>query len=72
VAGLDIVSASVAMTTVAVALVLLVAGPHLLREAPAAERDAPLLVVPRGAVVLIGCCACSCSWPKAQCSTGAP
>jgi MFS family permease len=51
--GMDIASASVAMT-VAVALVLLAAGPHLLREAPAAERDAPLLVVPRGAVVLIG------------------
>jgi predicted MFS family arabinose efflux permease len=51
--GMDIVSASVAMT-IAVALVLLAAGPNLLREAPAAERDAPLLVVPRGAVVLIG------------------
>ncbi|MBV7536934.1 MFS transporter [Duganella sp. sic0402] len=51
--GMDIVSASVAMTIV-VAGVLLVAGPHLLREAPAAERDAPFLVVPRGAVVLIG------------------
>ena len=51
--GMDIVSASVVMT-MAVALVLLAAGPHLLREAPAAERDAPLLVVPRGAVVLIG------------------
>ncbi|MTV40271.1 MFS transporter [Duganella radicis] len=51
--GMDIISASVAMT-VAVALVLLVAGPHLLREAQPAERDAPFLVVPRGAVVLIG------------------
>jgi predicted MFS family arabinose efflux permease len=51
--GMDIVSASVAMT-IAVALVLLAAGPNLLREAPAAERDAPMLVVPRGAVVLIG------------------
>jgi predicted MFS family arabinose efflux permease len=51
--GMDIVSASLAMT-IAVALVLLAAGPNLLREAPAAERDAPLLVVPRGAVVLIG------------------
>ena len=51
--GMDIVGASVAMT-VAVALVLLAASPNLLREAPAAERDAPLLVVPRGAVVLIG------------------
>jgi predicted MFS family arabinose efflux permease len=51
--GMDIVSASVAMT-IAVALVLLAAGPNLLREAPAAERDAPLLVVPRGAVVVIG------------------
>ena len=51
--GADIVSAAVAMT-VAVALVLLAAGPNLLREAPAAERDAPLLVMPRGAVVLIG------------------
>jgi predicted MFS family arabinose efflux permease len=51
--GMDIISASVLMTVV-VALVLLAAGPHLLREAPAAERDAPFLVVPRGAVVLIG------------------
>lgn len=51
--GMGIVSASVAMT-IAVALVLLAAGPNLLREAPAAERDAPLLVVPRGAVMLIG------------------
>jgi predicted MFS family arabinose efflux permease len=51
--GADIVSASVAMA-IAVALVLLAAGPNLLREAPAAERDAPLLVVPRGAVVVIG------------------
>jgi predicted MFS family arabinose efflux permease len=51
--GMEIVSASVAMT-IAVALVLLAAGPNLLREAPAAERDAPMLVVPRGAVVLIG------------------
>jgi predicted MFS family arabinose efflux permease len=51
--GMDIVSASVAMTVV-VALVLLVAGPNLLREAPAAERDAPFLVLPRGAVVFIG------------------
>lgn len=51
--GMDIVSASVAMT-ILVAVVLLAAAPHLLREAPASERDAPLLVVPRGAVVLIG------------------
>ncbi|WP_090181806.1 MULTISPECIES: MFS transporter [unclassified Duganella] len=51
--GMDIISASVAMT-ISVALVLLAAGPSLLREAPASERDAPLLVVPRGAVVLIG------------------
>nr|WP_315253748.1 MFS transporter [uncultured Duganella sp.] len=51
--GMDIVSASVAMT-IAVAGVLLAAAPHLLREAPASERDAPLLVMPRGAVVLIG------------------
>ncbi len=51
--GMDIISASVVMT-IAVALVLLAAGPTLLREAPAAERDAPLLVVPRGAVILIG------------------
>lgn len=51
--GMGIVSASVVMTMI-VAGVLLAAGPQLLREAPAAERDAPLLVVPRGAVVLIG------------------
>jgi predicted MFS family arabinose efflux permease len=52
-AGLDIVPASLAMT-VAVVAVLLAAAPNLLREAPAGERDAPLLVLPRGAVVLIG------------------
>lgn len=51
--GMDIVSAALAMTAAVVA-VLLAAGPSLLREAPAADRDAPLLVVPRGAVVVIG------------------
>ncbi|MRW93333.1 MFS transporter [Duganella sp. FT80W] len=50
------VSPTVSATVVAalVALSLIVAAPHLLREPDAAERDAPLFVVPHGAVILIG------------------
>ncbi|WP_229467270.1 MFS transporter [Massilia sp. Mn16-1_5] len=36
------------------AVALVVAAPHLLRTAPAAERDAPFFVMPHGAVILIG------------------
>ena len=35
-------------------LALVLAAPHLLRTAPAAERDAPFCVMPHGAVILIG------------------
>lgn len=37
-----------------IALVLYIAAPHLLRTPNAAERDGPLFVLPRGAVILIG------------------
>ena len=36
------------------AAALLLAAPHLLRTAPAAERDSPFFVMPHGAVILIG------------------
>jgi predicted MFS family arabinose efflux permease len=52
-AGMGIVPAALVMA-LAVALVLLAAGPHLLREPAAAERDAPLLVMPHGSVIFIG------------------
>jgi predicted MFS family arabinose efflux permease len=52
-AGMGVVAASVAMA-VAVALVVLAAAPHLLREPAPGESDAPLLVLPRGSVVFIG------------------
>jgi predicted MFS family arabinose efflux permease len=52
-AGLGIVAAAIALA-VTVALVLECAGPHSLGEPAAEERDAPLFVVPKGAVVLIG------------------
>jgi predicted MFS family arabinose efflux permease len=46
--------ASATVVAALVALSLIVAAPHLLREPDAAERDAPLFVVPHGAVILIG------------------
>lgn len=52
-AGVGIVPAALAMAA-AVALALVCAGPHLLRAPAAAERDAPLLVMPHGAVIVIG------------------
>lgn len=52
-AGMGIVAAAVALA-VTVALVLACAGPNLLGEPAAEERDAPMFVVPKGAVVLIG------------------
>ena len=52
-AGMGIVAAAIALA-VTVALVLVCAGPNLLSEPAAEERDAPLFVVPKGAVVLIG------------------
>lgn len=52
-AGAGIVPASMAMAAV-VALALLAAAPNLLRDPVAAERDAPLLVMPHGAVIFIG------------------
>jgi predicted MFS family arabinose efflux permease len=51
--GVGIVAAALAMAAV-VALALLLAGPHLLREPAAFDRDAPLLAMPHGAVVFIG------------------
>jgi predicted MFS family arabinose efflux permease len=52
-AGLDILPAALVMA-VMVAAVLLAAGPNLLREPVAAERDAPFLVMPHGSVMFIG------------------
>lgn len=52
-AGLDIVPASVTVATL-VAGVLALAGPNLLREPSAAERDGPLFAVPHGSVIFIG------------------
>ena len=52
-AGAGIVPATIAMAAL-VALALLAAAPNLLREAPAAERDAPFLVMPHGSVIFIG------------------
>ncbi|HEV7813775.1 MAG TPA: MFS transporter [Janthinobacterium sp.] len=51
--GLSLLAATTALA-VPVALVLCCAGPHLLREPDAAERDASLFVMPHGAVILIG------------------
>jgi predicted MFS family arabinose efflux permease len=47
-------TAAASVIAVLVALALLAAAPHLLRHPDAAERDAPLFVVPHGAVILIG------------------
>jgi fucose permease len=47
-------TASAAVVSVLVALSLAFCAPHLLREPDAAERDAPLFVVPHGAVIFIG------------------
>ena len=47
-----LLACSVVAALAAAALVL--AAPHLLRTAPAAERDAPFFVMPHGAVILIG------------------
>ncbi|NYE63210.1 fucose permease [Duganella sp. 1224] len=47
-------TASAAGISALVALSLLLAAPHLLREPDAAERDGPLFVVPHGAVIFIG------------------
>ncbi|MRX08417.1 MFS transporter [Pseudoduganella sp. FT25W] len=47
-------TASAAVISALVALSLVVSAPHLLREPDAAERDAPLFVVPHGAVIFIG------------------
>lgn len=47
-------TASAVVIAVLVALALLVAGPYLLRHPDAAERDAPLFVMPHGAVIVIG------------------
>jgi len=52
-AGLDLVASSLVLAA-AVGLVLVYAGPHLLRDPAPSERDAPLFAMPRGAVVLIG------------------
>jgi MFS family permease len=52
-AGLGPVQASVAIA-VLVALSLAACAPHLLHEPDASERDAPLFVVPHGAVIFIG------------------
>jgi len=45
---------SAAAISVLVALALLVASPYLLRHPDVADRDAPLFVVPHGAVIFIG------------------
>ncbi|NGZ86919.1 MFS transporter [Duganella aceris] len=47
-------TASAAVVSVLVALSLAFCAPHLLREPDVAERDAPLFVVPHGAVIFIG------------------
>lgn len=47
-------TASSIVIAVLVALALLVAAPHLLRHPDVADRDAPLFVVPHGAVIFIG------------------
>jgi len=52
-AGLGPFAAS-AVLAVIVAVILLCAGPYLLREPDAGERDAPLFVMPHGAVIMIG------------------
>ena len=52
-AGMDLVAASLVLAA-AVALVLIGAGPYLLRDPAPSERDAPLFAMPRGAVILIG------------------
>ncbi len=55
--GVGIAPASIAMAA-AVAMVLLAAGPNLLREPAAAESKVPFLVMPRGSVVFIGALCC--------------
>ncbi|GJJ03951.1 putative MFS-type transporter [Duganella rhizosphaerae] len=52
-AGLELVASSLVLAA-AVGLVLVYAGPHLLRDPAPSERDAPLFAMPRGAVVWIG------------------
>jgi predicted MFS family arabinose efflux permease len=47
-------TASTVAIAVLVALALLVAGPYLLRHPDVGDRDAPLFVVPHGAVIFIG------------------
>lgn len=47
-------TASTIVVVLLVALALLLAAPHLLRHPDVADRDAPLFVVPHGAVILIG------------------
>ena len=52
-AGMTPIASSAAISLL-VALSLAVCAPHLLREPDAGERDAPLFVVPHGAVIFIG------------------
>jgi MFS family permease len=52
-AGMTPIASSAAIS-VLVALSLAFCAPHLLREPDAGERDAPLFVVPHGAVIFIG------------------
>nr|WP_315251008.1 MFS transporter [uncultured Duganella sp.] len=47
-------TAATVVIVMLVALALLLAAPHLLRHPDVADRDAPLFVVPHGAVILIG------------------
>jgi fucose permease len=51
--GLSALQASL-LVTLMVAAALLLAAPHLLPEPDASERDAPLFVMPHGAVIFIG------------------
>jgi predicted MFS family arabinose efflux permease len=47
-------TAASALVALLVAVILVVANPHFLRALDASERDAPLFVVPHGAVIFIG------------------
>ncbi|MBV7538924.1 MFS transporter [Duganella sp. sic0402] len=51
--GMTPVASAVALSAL-VAASLVLAAPHLLRDPDAAERDAPLFVMPHGAVIFIG------------------